>query len=55
MVLEHPGHLLEVGLLAGLSPCVNSCFNGFAQLLKEQVKALDVRLDDVELEQAFIL
>ena len=55
MFLEHPCHLLEVGLLAGFTPGVYGGLNRLAQLLKEQIKALDVRLDDVELEQAFIL
>ena len=55
MFLKHPSHLFEVGLLAGFTPGVNCGLNRLAQLLKEQVKALDVRLDDVELEQAFIL
>ena len=53
--LEHSSHLLEVGLLAGLALSVESRFNRLAQVFKEQVKALDVCFNDVELEQTFIL
>ena len=53
--LERSFHFLEIGLFAWFALCVNGSLNGLVQLSQEHIEALDVRLNNFKLEQAFIL
>ena len=53
--MQRFGHLLEIGLFARLTFRIESAIDRLVQVSQEHVEALDVRLNNVKLEQAFIL